>query len=105
MGTTTEPGVSHEGMSAPSAGPTSEPLDRLADEIEGRGLGGAAGILLDAHRPLLPLLRQGAIFLSPLVGPLLGSRRHAILRRALADPATYERLATRLAEGPPEGRR
>jgi hypothetical protein len=72
-------------------------LDRLAGELDRRGLAAPAAILLEAHRPLLPLLRQGAIFLGPLVAPLIGSRRFAALRRALDDPASYERLAARLA--------
>jgi hypothetical protein len=71
--------------------------ETLADELERRGVGGPAAILLDAHRPLLPLLRQGAIFLDPLLSPLLGPRRLASLREALDDPATYDRLAARLA--------
>ena len=70
--------------------------DALADELERRGVGGPASILMDAHRPLLPLLQQGAIFLGPLLGPLLGPRRFGLLRRVLDDPATYERLAARL---------
>lgn len=82
----------------------SEPADALADELERRGIGGPAAILLDAHRPLLPLIRQGAIFLGPLLAPLLGPRRHGILREAIHDPATYERLAARLAAGPPDDR-
>ena len=81
---------------------TSQPADLLADELERRGVGAPAAILLDAHRPLLPLIRQGAIFLGPLLGPLLGPRRHGILSHAIHDPATYERLAARLAEKRPE---
>jgi hypothetical protein len=77
-----------------------KPADALADELERRGMAGPAGILLDAHRPLLPLIRQGAIFLGPLLGPLLGPRRFGSLRRALDDPESYERLAARLATGP-----
>lgn len=84
---------------------TSEPADLLADELERRGIGGPAAILLDAHRPLLPLIRQGAIFLGPLLGTLLGPRRHGILRRAVDDPAAYEQLTARLARGRPEERR
>jgi hypothetical protein len=76
---------------------TSDRADALADELERRGVGGPAAILLDAHRPLLPLIRQGAIFLEPLLAPLLGPRRFGILRQAIHDPATYERLAARLA--------
>ena len=71
--------------------------DALADELERRGIGGPAAILMDAHRPLLPLLRQGAIFLGPLLNPLLGARRFGVLRDALEDPATYDRVAARLA--------
>jgi hypothetical protein len=71
-------------------------VDALADELERRGVGGPSAILLDAHRPLLPLIRQGAIFLGPLLGPLLGPRRFDLLRQALADPAAYDRLAARL---------
>lgn len=82
---------------------TSEPADLLADELERRGVGGPAAILLDAHRPLLPLLRQGAIFLGPLLNPLLGPRRYGVLRQALDDPATYDRLAALLADTPRDG--
>ena len=96
MGTTTESGVSR--------GARSEPADELADELERRGIGAPAAILLDAHRPLLPLLRQGAIFLGPLLAQLLGPRRHRLLSQAVRDPATYERLSARLAGEPPEER-
>ena len=74
-----------------------KPTDTLADELTRRGIAGPAAILLDAHRPLLPLLRQGAIFLSPLLSPLLGVRRFGLLRQTLDDPASYDRLADRLA--------
>ena len=70
--------------------------DALADELERRGIGGPAAILMDAHRPLLPLLRQGAIFLGPLLNPLLGPRRLGALRQALEDPATYDHITARL---------
>ena len=82
-----------------SADLISDPADALADGLERRGVAAPAAILLDAHRPLLPLIRQGAIFLGPLLGALLGPRRNGILRRAIDDPATYERLAARLARG------
>ncbi|MDP9467936.1 MAG: hypothetical protein M3P32_04250 [Chloroflexota bacterium] len=81
----------------PSESLTSKQADALADQLERRGVGGPAAILLDAHRPFLPLIRQGAIFLGPLLGPLLGPRRYGMLRQAIDDPATYERLAARLA--------
>jgi hypothetical protein len=74
-----------------------ERSDALADELERRGVAGPAAILMDAHRPLLPLLRQGFIFLSPLLSPLLGSRRLGMLRGAVEDPEAYDRIAARLA--------
>ncbi len=79
--------------------------DALADELERRGIGGPAAILMDAHRPLLPLLRQGVIFLGPLLGSLLGPRRFGVLRGLVDDPATYDRIAGDLAgERSDEGR-
>jgi hypothetical protein len=103
MGTRTESGVSQGWSSVASGRLTSEPADLLADELERRGVGAPAAILLDAHRPLLPLIRQGAIFLGPLLGQLLGPRRHGILGQAIHDPATYDRLAARLAaKRPPD---
>ena len=85
----TESGVSQGESSVKRA-------DALADELERRGIGGPAAILMDAHRPLLPLLRQGAIFLGPLLNPLLGPRRLGALRQALEDPATYDHITARL---------
>lgn len=70
--------------------------DALADELERRGIGAPAAILMDAHRPLLPLLRQGVIFLGPLLGPLLGPRRFGVLRGVVDDPAAYDQLAGEL---------
>ena len=74
-------------------------VDALADELERRGVAGPAAILMDAHRPLLPLLHQGVTFLGPLLSPLLGARRFGMLRGAVDDPATYDRIAARLARG------
>ena len=74
-----------------------KPTDTLADELERRGVAGPAAILLDAHRPLVPLLRQGVVFLGPLLSPLLGPRRFDLLRETLDDPASYDALTDRLA--------
>jgi hypothetical protein len=81
----------------PSGGLTSKQADALADALGRRGLSGPAAILLDAHRPLLPLIRQGAIFLGPLLSPLLGPRRYGILSQAIDDPAIVDQLTMRLA--------
>lgn len=79
--------------------------DALVDELERRGMGAPAALLMDAHRPLLPLLRHGTTFLGPLLGPLLGARRFGLVRRALEDPAVYDRIAARLARGRRDGTR
>lgn len=101
----TKSGVSQGGSTVTSGSLTAEQADALARELDRRGIGAPAAILLDAHRPLLPLIRQGAIFLGPLLIPLLGPRRFAILRHALDDPATYERLTAGLADEPKDGPR
>jgi len=82
---------------APSQGEARLHADRLADELGRRGLAAPAAIVLDAHRPFLPLLRQGAIFVGPMLAPMIGARRFEALRRLLEEPAAYDRLATRLA--------
>lgn len=74
-----------------------ERSDSVADELERRGVAAPAALLMEAHRPLLPLLRQGVIFVGPLLSPLLGTRRFGMLREALKDPAVYDRIVTRLA--------
>ena len=79
-----------------------ERSDSLADELERRGVAGPAAILMDAHRPLLPLLRHGVIFLGPLLSPLLGSRRFGVLRSMVEDPVAYDRVAARLARERPD---
>lgn len=80
----------------PSPGSADTGLEQLADELDRRGLAGPASLLLDAHRPLLPLVSQGVIFLGPLLAPMLGARRFAALRRTVTDPDALERLASRL---------
>ena len=74
-----------------------EALASIFHDLAQRGLAAPAAILLDAHRPLLPILRLAGIFLAPFAGPLLGSWRLGRLIAAAADPAAYDRLTKRLA--------
>jgi len=67
----------------------------LAAEIRRRGLAAPARLLLEAHRPLQPLLGDLATFLSPMVRPLLGGRATR-LGAALADDAGIDRLLEQL---------
>jgi hypothetical protein len=69
----------------------------LAAEIRRRGLATPARLLLEAHRPLQPLLGDLATFLSPMLSPLLGGRATG-LRAALGDEAGIDSLMELLAD-------
>jgi hypothetical protein len=80
-----------------------ERSEALAAELRRRGLAAPAHLLLEAHRPLRPLLANAALFLSPLARPLLGGRA-ADLQAMLDDDAGYDELIRELerTEGPAE---
>ncbi|MGH2416901.1 MAG: hypothetical protein ACRDFY_01070 [Candidatus Limnocylindria bacterium] len=69
----------------------------LAAEIRRRGLATPARLLLEAHRPLQPLLGDLATFLSPMVRPLLGGRATQ-LGAALAAEVGLDNLLDELAD-------
>jgi hypothetical protein len=71
--------------------------ETFAGELERRGLAAPARLLLDAHRPLRPLLAHGATFLGPLLVPLLGARVRS-LQAILDEPAAYDALVERLED-------
>jgi hypothetical protein len=83
---------------APGAAGSAD-LDRLAADLERRGLAAPAALLLDAHRPLLPLLRQASIFLGPFLAPIARARLLRGVRMAFDEPDLYDRLTDRLAGG------
>jgi hypothetical protein len=70
---------------------------RLTEALQRRGLAAPARLLLDAHRPLRPLLAEVGAFLGPLLRPLIGGRS-AALQATLDDPDRYEDLIERLAD-------
>ena len=62
-------------------------------ELERRGLGAVASLLIEAHRPLRPLAEDLATFADPILRPLLGERLTAVrdeLDEALGDPVDPE---------------
>ena len=63
---------------------SSDPAQRVADELERRGLGTAARLLADAHRPLAPLLADLGAAIGPLAGALGGRRATALIATPLA---------------------
>jgi len=63
----------------------------IAEALQRRGLAAPARLLLDAHRPLRPLLAETGAFLAPVLRPLLGAR-YAAVETVLADDTAYEDL-------------
>jgi hypothetical protein len=80
-----------------------ERSEALAAELRRRGLATPAFLLLEAHRPLRPLLAGASLFMSPLLKPLLG-RRYAGVQDLLDDDASLERLIVELERPEPNGK-
>lgn len=76
---------------------SSDPADRIAGELERRGLGAAARLLADAHRPLAPLIADIGVALGPLARAVGGSRVDP-LSRWLEEPDALDRLVVALDE-------
>ena len=76
---------------------TGDAAGRIAAELERRGLGAAARLLADAHRPLAPLLSDVGVALGGLLGTV-GGGSAAGLRELVEDEAALDRLVARLDE-------
>ena len=74
---------------------TSRPERRVAEELDRRGLAAPAAILVDAHRPLAPLIADLSAAIGPLVRAALG-RRADDIRSIAEDPDGLDRLADEL---------
>jgi hypothetical protein len=72
-----------------------ERSEALAAELRRRGLDAPALLLLQAHRPLRPLLANLAVFLSPLARPLLGHGAETV-QVVLDDDGGYDELMRKL---------
>ena len=72
-----------------------DPVRRVAEQLERRGLGPIAHLLLEAHLPLAPLLADVGAALGPLTGAM-GSRSTAELVALAEDGAAMERLIAEL---------
>ena len=68
---------------------------RLAAALEHRGLAAPARLLVDAHRPLSPLLSDLAAAFGPLLAPIAG-RAGADVAAVLDDQRGLESLAEEL---------
>jgi hypothetical protein len=69
----------------------------LATELRRRGLAAPAGLLIDAHRPLAPLIATTATFLGPVLRAV-GGRRGRELVALLEREDGLERLAAALED-------
>jgi hypothetical protein len=76
------------------------PGDELLVAIEQRGLTVPLRVLVDAHRPIAPLLSDAAAVLAPML-TTLGIRD---LARLLADPTRTMEQIDALSEGTPGAR-
>jgi hypothetical protein len=63
-----------------------DPARRVAEQLERRGLGPVARLLLEAHRPLAPLLSDVGVALGPLTGAVAGRSARELV--ALAEDGT-----------------
>ena len=75
----------------------------VADELQRRGLAAPARLLVDAHRPLAPLIGSAATFLGPLVAGIAGERGSRMLR-LLEEPDGIATLIAQLDRGTTEAR-
>ena len=72
-----------------------DPARRVAEELDRRGLGAPARMLLEAHLPLAPLLSDAGAALGQLLGAV-GGRHAGVLRELLDDGTAMERLVAEL---------
>jgi hypothetical protein len=70
---------------------------QLAATLRQRGLAAPVRLLLDAHRPLRPLLSEAGAALAPVLRPLLG-RRQTNLQTLLDSEETYDGLIDALGD-------
>ncbi len=70
---------------------TEAPARRVAEELQRRGLAAPARLLIDAHRPLGPLLADAGAAFGPLLG-MIGGRPAGVLRALLDDEAAMDHL-------------
>ena len=70
----------------------------LAEGLRRRGLAAPARLLLDAHRPLRPLLSESVAWLRPVLRTVLGGERYRALQTTLDDDRRFTELIEQLAD-------
>jgi hypothetical protein len=89
--------------SAPRPGDAGGPGDALLRWIERKRLQGPASVLLEMHRPLMPLAWPMAVLFSGVLAPFLG-RDYLRKLEALRNPALLDRVLDRLERSRREDR-
>lgn len=74
----------------------------IADELRRRGLAVPARLLLDAHRPLAPLLADAGAALAPLLSRGIGARMSGVAA-LIQDEGAMDRLIVELDAPAEEG--
>lgn len=81
---------------------TDGPARRLAETFGRHGLAAPARLLVDAHRPLAPLLSDLGAAVGPLLTAVVG-RRAADVHELVDSPGGLDRLIEELDRRPLEG--
>ncbi|MGH2381422.1 MAG: hypothetical protein ACRDG7_09400 [Candidatus Limnocylindria bacterium] len=76
---------------------SADPARRIATELGRRGLAAPARLLLDAHRPLAPLVSDAGAALDPFLR-MIGGRTTEDLRYLLGDTDGLDHLIAELAD-------
>lgn len=76
---------------------SADPARHIAAQLERRGLGAPARLLIDAHRPLAPILSDVGAALGPLLRAF-GDPRVAGMTAILDDDTGMDRLVAALDE-------
>ena len=76
--------------------------ERIAAELRRRGLAAPGRLLVDAHRPLAPLLSDVGAAIGPLLGVAIGPASDDV-RTVLDDERGLDRLVDRLDTTRPAG--
>lgn len=73
-------------------------LEKIANQVVGRGLETPAILFLEMHKPLTFMASQGLVVTSPLLAPLIGFERVHTVSRLLEDRNNVERLIRRIED-------
>jgi hypothetical protein len=85
----------HPPDAPPTGSDSQDPLDAVLAWVERKGLQAPAAMLLEMHRPLMPLAWSAAMLFGGVLAPFVGPDYYKRIE-ALRDPAALDRLLERL---------